>query len=1209
VVANVRHLIERTDLTYSEISAKTGVGRASICRWARGGKWQRPAHAPRATDMVPTLRAGRRLKLRVEGKGAEEEIANLVLSTDWLGLQYNLRGACSDFNTPGLCRTHTFRLVTMADRIFAAFISHSSAQREFAARLQRWLEFEFDLPRRIVDDDPNAASKIRPVFRDVTDLAAHEHIHQALKAELDRSRVVILVCSAEAAASIYVDEEIAYFAATHPGRPILGVIAPGVLMDGVGGILPPSLRARHDTGHVPLLANAETEGEQTAFLRLAARLLGLDYGYLADRHGEHEREVRRQRSRLAAKTHTIPAEAAFLEGDAATALKHALAACIDGADYTWSQAPELEAMVREYVGRTPVVRRHAYRDSEGRRTRLVTAEPCGIGTLAAGFTNGQVLLIDSQTGDRLREFNGLDIWEMFDGRYPDSKAHQWMWFRRAWEPKAPLGSAYTSPDGGFFILTHGQTATSWSAAELQPTGLFMQEHYSLIRFHPTAPKAVLAHDASQYHSQLTVVDLDTGGFVSTQAAVWEPLDVAFLAKRGRQSFVVLSRSGEVIELDVSTAQEISRHRIVEGRIHFGALVDQGRAARLHDSANEGDRPHFFVRNSRGKWVPRDDPHRAFGPANSVEVSAVAPDGSSTAVYDRAAKHLKVVRRNGDVTDLPNLTVGYPVFAPDSARLVIDGEDDAVFFLHLTHETEPRRLDGKGYKRTLRRADLDDHDKTRQAIWSPDSSRFVTARHKVSRSSSLEQLTADLSGLTLFERALDIHCGETGRPLKIIASRGDQLDPVCFTPHSRGLWIVWNNWELRLIGLDEPRLVWSAKHEHSVKTFAVSPDGRYIAVLGPRRGKRRNGVVVYRADTGEMLKALSCRKEVAGTAFLDAETLAVSMDGGDILVVSVNGDKLGRYSDRKDDDTYPNVLCCSADGHILSASKEDGPSRVVVWRATGEAAEPIYTSPEVDASNAAISSDGRWVIHVDESGDGRIVDIQGEHGPHEIGLPFGHVFDIAFDLDDWSVWTANAFGFIEGLDLRTGDQRAFIRAKLLNPEYGIDMAAVSPAHGLVVMAEERLVQIIRLKTAERVILEEPGAVAQSPIALSPCGALVATGSTDSAIRLWRTSDGHCVSILRPDADYPEHLAFDPDGQHVVAAHDGGIWTKWDVRDAYLSGAEVTAWIAGQADRVSVQMDERDTANILLMELYERSARHGHDLLALFLQEARLAGQLL
>jgi hypothetical protein len=63
-VAKVRHLIEQTALTYSQIAAKTGVGRVSICRWARDGGWQRPVDAPRATDHVPTARSGQRLKLR-----------------------------------------------------------------------------------------------------------------------------------------------------------------------------------------------------------------------------------------------------------------------------------------------------------------------------------------------------------------------------------------------------------------------------------------------------------------------------------------------------------------------------------------------------------------------------------------------------------------------------------------------------------------------------------------------------------------------------------------------------------------------------------------------------------------------------------------------------------------------------------------------------------------------------------------------------------------------------------------------------------------------------------------------------------------------------------------------------------------------------------------------------------------------------------------
>jgi hypothetical protein len=63
-VAAVRRLIEQTPLTYGEIAAKTGVGRASICRWTRDGQWQRPVFAPRATDTVPRARASAQLKAR-----------------------------------------------------------------------------------------------------------------------------------------------------------------------------------------------------------------------------------------------------------------------------------------------------------------------------------------------------------------------------------------------------------------------------------------------------------------------------------------------------------------------------------------------------------------------------------------------------------------------------------------------------------------------------------------------------------------------------------------------------------------------------------------------------------------------------------------------------------------------------------------------------------------------------------------------------------------------------------------------------------------------------------------------------------------------------------------------------------------------------------------------------------------------------------------
>ncbi len=37
-LAEVRRLIEQATLTYGEIAARCGVGRASICRWTRDGQ-------------------------------------------------------------------------------------------------------------------------------------------------------------------------------------------------------------------------------------------------------------------------------------------------------------------------------------------------------------------------------------------------------------------------------------------------------------------------------------------------------------------------------------------------------------------------------------------------------------------------------------------------------------------------------------------------------------------------------------------------------------------------------------------------------------------------------------------------------------------------------------------------------------------------------------------------------------------------------------------------------------------------------------------------------------------------------------------------------------------------------------------------------------------------------------------------------------------
>ena len=64
-VAEVRHLVETTLMTYAEIAQRTGVARGTIWHWSSHRKWMRPGFAPRWTHTVPAWRAGRQRRRRM----------------------------------------------------------------------------------------------------------------------------------------------------------------------------------------------------------------------------------------------------------------------------------------------------------------------------------------------------------------------------------------------------------------------------------------------------------------------------------------------------------------------------------------------------------------------------------------------------------------------------------------------------------------------------------------------------------------------------------------------------------------------------------------------------------------------------------------------------------------------------------------------------------------------------------------------------------------------------------------------------------------------------------------------------------------------------------------------------------------------------------------------------------------------------------------
>ncbi len=195
---------------------------------------------------------------------------------------------------------------------YAAFISYSSKDAAFAARLHRTLE-HYRIPQKLgafqITDHPRAGNRLYPCFRDREELPSG-HLGEAIEKALQDSSALIVVCSPHASTSTWVEKEIRFFEGLGRGQRIFAIIA-----DGEPGAsehdnqdaecFPSALRhaARLRLGERPLEvvagdARKGKDGWRNAWLKLVAGIIGSPLGALVDR----DRKARRTRALVTSVT-------------------------------------------------------------------------------------------------------------------------------------------------------------------------------------------------------------------------------------------------------------------------------------------------------------------------------------------------------------------------------------------------------------------------------------------------------------------------------------------------------------------------------------------------------------------------------------------------------------------------------------------------------------------------------------------------------------------------------------------------------------------------------------------------------------------------------------------------------------------------------------------------------------------------------------------
>ena len=211
---------------------------------------------------------------------------------------------------------------TGSSKRYFAFISYSHADREWAQWLHRSLE-AFAIPSRLhsVEGPHGPVGKtLAPVFIDRAELASSADLSESVRAALDNSAHLIVVCSPRAAASRWVNEEIRIFKQSGRAGRIFCLLVggqPGQDVAAENSCYPPALRFELAPDGTPTPVFAATplgadvrpghDARSDALLKLIAGMLRVPFDEL-------RRRAQQRRQRMLATFGTVAASIAAIIG-------------------------------------------------------------------------------------------------------------------------------------------------------------------------------------------------------------------------------------------------------------------------------------------------------------------------------------------------------------------------------------------------------------------------------------------------------------------------------------------------------------------------------------------------------------------------------------------------------------------------------------------------------------------------------------------------------------------------------------------------------------------------------------------------------------------------------------------------------------------------------------------------------------------------------
>ncbi len=321
--------------------------------------------------------------------------------------------------------------------------------------------------------------------------------------------------------------------------------------------------------------------------------------------------------------------------------------------------------------------------------------------------------------------------------------------------------------------------------------------------------------------------------------------------------------------------------------------------------------------------------------------------------------------------------------------------------------------------------------------------------------------------------------------------------------------------------------------------AISPDGSKVALV------QRHGAVSLWSPDGVRIRTLeNYGGEITELVFSpDGRWIGSTGDDGLVQLWSVTGNEHRSLVGHRN---WVRSLRFSPDGRWLFSANRDGELRM--WQVDGNDERVLGRSAGRYIA-LYVTADGRHVATLGDPDIARIWDVK---GPYERVLR-GHTDDVlstVFSPDGRTLATAGNDATVRLWDLVTGQSLELVghRGSVVRIAFTPDgryLVSTSVDHTARLWdlgACRAPLDQTRCLQASRTLVGHEGWV--TAIAVSTDSRLLATGSDDATVRLWKVSTGE-ARVLNGHTGDVRALAFSPDSRQLVSAGTDHLVWLWDL----------------------------------------------------------------